>query len=62
MNDPDIRTVLDRLARLEGRIDNFADRLARLEGSSSTVKLILSYVVTPLLILLGGLIGVKLII
>jgi hypothetical protein len=48
-----------RIEKLENCMDKVQQQLALLQGSQSTVKLLLQWVVVPLLVILGGLVGVK---
>jgi len=73
-NDPDVFGVLlKELLSLKTEVSNLKERLSNLEGEISGLKtevtiliqqnqqlnLILKYVVTPLIIILGALVGVK---
>jgi len=49
-----------RLCKVEEAITRLQADVAKIIGSTSTVEMILKWVVLPLLIILGGLIGIKL--
>jgi len=60
--------VNDRLDRIEQQLDKFNDeikevgtKLGELAGESRTMKMLLQYVVTPLIVILGALVGVKIV-
>jgi CII-binding regulator of phage lambda lysogenization HflD len=55
-----LKRIEEVLDRLNERFDAINRELGELKGRQDTVVLILKYVVTPLLIILGALIGVKL--
>ncbi len=61
MNDGDVQDIKDRLTRLEDKFDAITLRVAELTASASTLKMILTYVVTPLIIVVAGLVGIKLV-
>ncbi|MDD4986414.1 MAG: hypothetical protein PHQ43_11645 [Dehalococcoidales bacterium] len=62
----DVNTVLQhhetRLNQHDEDIDTVNKSLSRLEGSMSTVEMLIKWVITPLLVIVGGLVGVKLLI
>ena len=49
------------IARLDGKIDQVLQRVAALEGKADMGKLIIQWIVLPLIVILGGIIGVKVI-
>ena len=62
-------SVEDRLDRIEKRLDRVDERLdalngevSKLIGQSNTVQTLVKYVITPLIILLAALVGIKLVI
>lgn len=66
MSDNDITVLTSRIndldvrvKALEIKIETLSAKIDMIANSNQTIKLILQYVVTPLLIILGGLIGVK---
>ncbi len=61
MSDGDVQDIKDRLTRLEDKFDAITLRVAELTASASTLKMILTYVVTPLIIVVAGLVGIKLV-
>ncbi len=48
-----------RIQKLEGICLELTTRLANIEGSTKSIELILKFVVLPLIVILGGLVGVK---
>ncbi len=54
----DVGTVI---ARLEDKVDQVLQRVAALEGQANMGKLIIQWVVLPLIMILGAIIGVKVI-
>ncbi len=61
MTDGEVQDLRDRLVRLETKVDSLAESVAKMVGSSDTLNTIVKFVITPLLVILGGLIGIKLI-
>jgi len=64
-----ISNLLDRLSRIEEDIEEIKERLARLEArvamvssTSNLIKLLIQYVILPLITILGGLVGVKILV
>lgn len=51
--------VEERLDRLEEHYAELSAAVNKLLGQTSTVEMILKWVVLPLLIILGGLVGIK---
>jgi len=54
--------VRHRFADLDRRLDGVEKGLAKLTGSQEVMAQLLKYVVTPLIVIVGALVGVKLII
>lgn len=61
-------SVEDRLDRIEKilekydeRLDTINNELGKLIGESNTVKTLVKWVITPLLFILAGLVGIKLV-
>ncbi len=48
-----------RVERLEDCYDRIAQDVASIKGSTGTVEMILKWVVLPLLVIVGGLVGIK---
>jgi hypothetical protein len=48
-----------RLCKIEESVLKLTADVAKIIGSTSTVEMILKFVVLPLLIILGGLVGIK---
>ncbi len=48
-----------RLQQLELLSNHLTDRLAKIEGSLSTVETLVKWVILPLIIVVGGLVGIK---
>ena len=66
MTDDDITVLtarindLDtRVRTLEVKIETLSTKIDMIANSNETIKMILQYVVTPVLIILGALVGVK---
>ena len=53
--------VEDAIRRLDGKVDEILQRVSRLEGRADMGKLIIQWIVFPLIVILGGIIGVKVI-
>lgn len=49
----------ERIQRLEQICLELSTRLGNIEGSMKTVELLLKWVVLPLIIIVGGLVGIK---
>ena len=47
------------IARLDGKIDQVLQRVANLEGKADMSKMVIQWVVFPLIMILGAIIGVK---
>jgi len=61
MNNTELDGVRQRIDRMESSLEKINCELGKLMGQQRSVELILKYVVTPLLILVGTLAGVELI-
>lgn len=55
----DLEEAEKRITKLEDCFTSMSAALNKIIGQMSTVELILKWVVLPLLIILGGLVGVK---
>ena len=53
--------VEDAISRLDKKVDELLQRVSSLEGKADMGKLIIQWIVFPLIIILGGIIGVKVI-
>ena len=51
-----------RIERLEQCVGEIRTDIGKLSGAASTTLLLLKYVVVPLIVILGGLVGIKLVI
>lgn len=51
--------VYRRLDQIDQRLDTLNGELAKLIGSQQTVEMLLKWVVLPLIVILGGLVGIK---
>ncbi len=51
-----------RLTRLEDVYTALAADIAAIKGSQQTVELLLKFVILPLIIIVGGVVGIKLVI
>ena len=58
--EEDIRDLKNHVSRIEDRLNHISQDIATLKGSQQTMTQILKYVVTPLILILGALIGLKL--
>jgi prefoldin subunit 5 len=56
----EIKVINDELAGVKEQIAFINGQVQILVNQNNTIQMILKYVVTPLLIILGGLIGIKL--
>lgn len=61
MSPDDIQDLRDRLTRLDTKVDELAVNVAKMVGSADNLHTIVTYIVLPLIIILGALIGVKLV-
>ncbi len=59
--EDDVKRHEDHLMRLDSCVDELGKTLAKLCGSQGTVEMLLKWVIVPLLVILGGLIGIKLV-
>ena len=51
--------VVRRLTALEGKVDNLEAEIAVMLAQSGTTNTLIKYVILPLIIILGALVGVK---
>jgi len=51
-----------RLNHLDDCVDSVGKSVSKLEGSMSTVEVLVKWVITPLLIIVGSLVGVKMLV
>ncbi len=58
-NDKQHTEIKGSIKDLADKLDQAAVTIATLTGKSDTVKMLLIYVVVPLLFILGGLVGIK---
>ena len=56
---PTLEDVEERVDKLETCTSTLEEKVNQLIGQNSTTLMILKYVVIPLLIIVGGLVGVK---
>ena len=59
-NKEEIKYVREELVELKTRVSKLEGKIIMLLNQNNTISLIIKYIVTPLLIILGALIGVKL--
>jgi len=59
-NKEEIKYVREELVELKTRVSKLEGKIIMLLNQNSTISLIIKYIVTPLLVILGALIGVKL--
>ncbi len=51
-----------RMNRLEDSMATLAADIAQIKGSQQTVELLLKWVILPLIVIVGGVVGIKLVI
>ena len=61
MNDTELDGVRQRIDRMESNLEKINCELGKLMGQQRSVELILKYVVTPLIMIVGALTGIELI-
>ena len=61
MNDTELEGVRQRIDRMESSLEKINCELGKLMGQQRSVELILKYVVTPLIMIVGALTGIELI-
>lgn len=49
----------ERLANIEHRLDTINFELGKLIGAQKTTSLLIKFIILPLIIILGGLVGIK---
>lgn len=54
-------SVEDAIRRLDGKVDEVLQRVAALEGKADMSKMVIQWIVLPLIMILGAIIGVKVI-
>jgi len=59
-NKEEIKYVREELIELKAKVSKLEGKIIMLLNQNSTISLIIKYIVTPLLVILGALIGVKL--
>ena len=52
--------VTERLDKIEERLDKINSELGQLIGSEKATLVLIKYIILPLIIILGGLVGIKL--
>lgn len=50
-----------RILRLEDCVDSVEKAVAGIKGSMGTVEMLVKWVIVPLLVIVGGLVGIKLV-
>ncbi len=60
--ETELLTQRERIAKLETAVASISTVLARIEGSVGVTEMLLKWVVLPLIIIVGGVVGVKLIV
>ena len=58
----EVEEVKTRVGKLEDCVSGMKVDIGKLLGSADTVEKLLKYVVLPLLVIVGGLVGIKLIV
>ena len=61
MNDTELDGVRQRIDRMESSLEKINCEMGKLMGQQRSVELILKYVVTPLIMIVGALTGIELI-
>ncbi len=60
----DVETELldqrERISKLEVCVAGLTTTLAKIEGSTSSTDMLIKWVILPLVVILGGLVGIKL--
>lgn len=59
--ETELKDLKDHVIRLDERLNHMSKDLAVIKGSQETTTQLLKYVVTPLIIILGALVGLRLI-
>jgi len=59
-NKEEIKYMREELIELKAKVSKLEGKIIMLLNQNNTISLIIKYIVTPLLIILGALIGVKL--
>ena len=61
MNDTELDGVRQRIDRMESSLEKINCEMGKLMGQQRSVELILKYVVTPLIMIVGALTGIELV-
>ena len=61
MNDTELDGVRQRIDRMESSLEKINCEMGKFMGHQRSVELILKYVVTPLIMIVGALTGIELI-
>jgi len=61
VNDTELDGVRQRIDRMESSLEKINCEMGKLMGQQRSVELILKYVVTPLIMIVGALTGIELI-
>lgn len=56
---PTLEDLEKRVDKVETCVDKLQESINQLIGQANTIKLLLAWVVLPLIIIVGGLVGVK---
>ncbi len=59
--ETELAEVKERVTRLENSVSTIDKAVAVIQGSTSSIEMILKWVVLPLLVILGGLVGIKIV-
>lgn len=56
-----LEELASKVSQLEDKLDVCATKLTTMENQGNTIRILVQWVITPLLVILGGLVGVKLV-
>jgi len=57
-----LEIIEKRIDKIENRLNSVEDRVAELCGKMSSVHLLVKWVIFPLLVILAGLVGIKIVV
>lgn len=52
-------SVEERLDKMESKLTEMGNHLSHIQGAADTTNLLIKWVILPLIVILGGLVGVK---
>ncbi len=59
--EAEIADIKNHLSELTQKIEGLEISVAKMVGSQGTVELLLKWVILPLIVILGGLVGIKIV-